>query len=89
MAPRICRICGRIDPPGRAFTQGRCQMCAAYWRRHGVERPPQPPRSAATLRPCSHCAQPTARPRRGQCEACYRYGRRTGRERPPRLWGRG
>jgi hypothetical protein len=82
MAERTCRICGRVDPPGRYLTQGRCRMCQMYWRRHGVDRPRHLARPAATLRPCSHCAQLTATARRGRCNACYKHWRVHGTERP-------
>ncbi len=59
-------------------------MCAMYWRRHGVERPPQVPRGAATLRLCRRCGQPTAQPRRGWCNRCYQYWWRYHVERPLR-----
>ena len=59
-----------------------------YWKRHGVERPPQPPRPRAggwppaTLRPCTHCGQLTRTPNRGLCKRCYAYWLRTNRARP-------
>jgi hypothetical protein len=86
MATRTCRICGRSFPPGYYFTQGRCQMCAVYWRRHGAERPqglrtPRPPRS------CQTCGQLVQQFHRGRCNACYQYWYARGQERPPRLWG--
>src|SRR5436309_2366538 len=37
MTERTCRICGRVDPPGHYLSAGRCQQCAIYWRRYGVE----------------------------------------------------
>jgi hypothetical protein len=79
-AARTCRICGRAYH-SRQERQGRCPMCAQYWRRHGCERPPGPPRAAATLRPCAHCGRPTMVPTRSRCATCYRYRRRFGRER--------
>jgi hypothetical protein len=82
MAGRVCRICGRSFPPGYGFSHGRCQMCAAYWRQHGVERPPGPPRAAATLRPCTHCGQLTWGPIRGRCALCYPYWYAHGVDRP-------
>ena len=82
MAPRTCRICGRVDPPGHLLSHGRCQMCAIHWRRHGAERPARPPLTAATLRPCSHCGQLTVRPTRGRCHTCYQYRRLYGYDRP-------
>ena len=82
MTTRACRVCGRVDRPGSGFSHGRCQMCAIYWRRHGVDRPPQPPRPPATLRPCTHCGRLTWEPRRGRCDPCYRYWYRSGIERP-------
>jgi hypothetical protein len=90
MAERTCRICGRVDPPGKFRGDGRCAMCGMYWRRHGVERPPLAPERPATprARPCAHCGQPTPKPRLGRCTACYMYWHRTGRERPARLWQR-
>jgi hypothetical protein len=90
MATRTCRICGRDCLPERYLTEGRCPMCAIYWRRHGAERPPQP--SGDLKRPglqaCSHCGRLAPRRSQGRCLACYQYGRRTGQERPARLWER-
>jgi hypothetical protein len=83
MAPRTCRICGRSDPPGGCLSSGRCRMCHGYWRHHGVERLPGPPRPPATLRSCTHCGQVTWTPERGRCSACYHYWLRYGTERLP------
>jgi hypothetical protein len=89
MASRTCRICGRVSPPERYFTQGRCQMCAQYWRRHGVERPRDLPfRTIIPPRPCQICGQAARLLRQGRCGTCYYYWHRTGRERPPELWQR-
>jgi hypothetical protein len=86
MAPRTCRICGRDLPPGKYFTRGCCQMCANYWLRHGVERPPQPPGQLARPGPppqaCIHCGRLAQQRARGRCMACYQYRRRYGVERP-------
>jgi hypothetical protein len=88
MATYTCRICGRVDPPGRYLTHGRCRMCQMYWRRYGVERPAAASQFPATRRPCTNCGQATAVPMRGRCNACYQYWHRHGRERPARLWQR-
>ena len=89
MASRTCRICGRVDPPGHYLTQGRCQRCAIYWRRRGVERPLQlPPRPVLPPRPCQTCGQLVQVLHHSRCKACYSYWHRTGRERPVRLWAR-
>jgi hypothetical protein len=88
MAARTCRICGRTDPACAWLSQGRCPMCHMYWKRHGVERPPQQPRPRAggwppaMLRPCTHCGRLTLTPSRGRCRACYSYWRRHHVERP-------
>jgi hypothetical protein len=92
MTTRVCRICGRVCAPGVDRSYGRCQMCAWYWRRHGVERPPVPPgqlerprplpRPRAAPQPCSHCGRLAQNRSRGRCMACYQYRRRYGRERP-------
>jgi hypothetical protein len=88
MATRTCRICGRADPAWPWVNQGRCPMCHMYWKRHGVERPPQPPRPRvggwppATLRPCTRCGQLTRTPTRGLCLRCYSSWLRTRRARP-------
>ena len=88
MATRTCHIRGRVDLPGGRLTHGRCQMCASYWRRHGVERPPGPPREVLPPRRCGHCGQLTMRLKRGRCRRCYAYWLRYGRERPTHLWQR-
>jgi hypothetical protein len=94
MATPTCRICGRAASSWPWSSHGRCPMCQMYWRRHGSERPPQPPRPRrggrppAALRPCTHCGQLTLNPYRGLCKPCYYYWHRTGRERPPHLWPR-
>jgi hypothetical protein len=89
MATRTCRICGRVDPPGRYLSHGRCQQCAIYWRRYGVERPlHRPPRPVRPPRPCETCGQPVQVLYRGRCNACYLYRYRHNRERPPELWER-
>jgi hypothetical protein len=82
MATRTCRICGRVDPPGGCLPSGRCRMCHGYWRHHGVERLPGPPRPPATRRSCTHCGQVTWTPERGRCSACYHYWLRYGTDRP-------
>jgi hypothetical protein len=88
MAERTCRVCGRVDPPGRMPRGGRCSMCEAYWRRHGGERPPGPPRGAAIRRPCTICGQLIWKRALGRCPACYGYWHRHGHERPSELWQR-
>ena len=87
---RTCRICGRVCAPGMDRFHGRCQMCARYWQRHGVERPPEPSGQLAPSGPqaCIHCGRLAQRRTLGRCQACYQYGRRTGQERPARLWQR-
>jgi hypothetical protein len=64
-------------------------MCAMYWKRHGVERPPEPARGAATQRACTNCGELTWNLTRGRCPTCYSHWRRRGEDRPPAMWQRG
>jgi hypothetical protein len=80
-ATRTCRICGRSVPPGYRFTHGRCRMCDMYWRRHGAERPAQPPQRPGVARPPLHslraaerAAQTRALPRLLRLLAPHRPG---------------
>jgi hypothetical protein len=77
-ASQPCSQCGRLAQPR---SRGRCPACYMYWRRHGVDRPPQP-RPVRLPRPCTHCGRLTLALKRGRCDTCYCYWLRHGVERP-------
>lgn len=74
---RLCDNCGNDARPSR---RGRCKNCAAFFDRHGVERPAVwYDRSTLT---CSNCGKVGAREGAGRCKQCLRYFQKHREERP-------
>ncbi len=86
--PKPCVNCGKLAKPLR---RGRCQACAAYLGRTGVERPWKEdgrregasvyhPRPIPGPQPCSHCGAQSKPHWKGRCRRCYDYWRLHGKQ---------
>jgi len=83
----ICSHCRRDTNTDR-LRVGRCMSCYRYWRKHGVDRPPEQMIRSPKQHPrfCANCAERFAINRTGLCSACYQYRLLRGRNRPRYLW---
>lgn len=83
MADVRCTNCGWLREPGR--WGARCDACARYWCRHGVEHPLPVRRRQQPGAVCVACHEPARELTRARCPRCYTYWRRHGQDRPAHL----
>jgi hypothetical protein len=75
-APKPAQPCITCGQPARPMRRGRCKLCDAYWRDHGIERPESLWTVTRGDTICHECGREAPPLRRGLCSRCYDHKRR-------------